>query len=128
MAVSSHSPWFQEEDEARRRRQEERELAECTFKPRMDWRKKKAKPPPPLKTSRKPSPLEIKEPSLIAETSVETPRSDPPPPLTMIHTIPDTRNYMASCAMYQVSPLRDPETGSKADAENSVTDTEYGYI
>jgi hypothetical protein len=95
------------EDEERRRRWDEKEMEQCTFRPNMDWRTKK------------PSPNGSKH--TTSNHSLRTPRSHDIPPVDVILTRALSTPNVKQGAYSFVSPLGGPET-------ESVGDTEYGSI
>lgn len=106
-----------EEAEARRRRLEEKELAECTFCPQMDWRKKKG-------GKRK----ENKE----AAEKLYPSRYQYSPPVHVVTTQPTMARKTGQYAKIGrddsiVSPLRGPDIASSG-IDSIGEDTEYGSI
>jgi hypothetical protein len=110
-----------QDDEQRRRRLEEKELEHCTFRPNMDWRKKK----PPC-VGEKPSPNASKD--MPHSHSLRTHRSHDSPAIHIITTRSVSRHDNHSFAT--------PPRGQKiidrtcdSNGTESVDDaTEYGSI
>jgi hypothetical protein len=113
-----------EEAEARRRRLEEKDLEQCTFRPNMDWRKKK------------PSNVNGRPRDTVNALSQRSPRyQHSPPPVHVITTKPiSTRNGMRKSDRNHslISPLRDPVIQTRASVPSGIEslgeDTEYGSI
>jgi hypothetical protein len=109
-----------QDEEKRRRRLEEKELEQCTFRPNMDWRKKK-----PPRVDEKPSPNGSKV--MPPSHSLRTHRSRDSLPVHVITTRAVSRQGDSFA-----SPLRGREiTGRSYDSNGteSVEDvTEYGSI
>ena len=112
-----------EEAEARRRRLEEKELEKCTFRPNMDWRKKK-----PAHVNGKP-----KDP--VNTQSLRSPQYQYSPPVHVVTTQPiSTRNGRQKSHSNQciVSPLRGPDIPARSSVPSGIAslgeDTEYGSI
>lgn len=114
-----------DEAEARRRRLEEEELKQCTFRPNMDWRKKKK----PVRSGGK-----SREPAKTRSS----PRYQYSPPVHVVTTQPVStrdggrRSFERNRSI--VSPLRGPDIPSNtatdipSGMESLGEDTEYGSI
>lgn len=108
------------DDEERRRRTEEKELEQCTFRPNMDWSKKK-----PPRVYEKQSPTESDDSAY--NHSLRTPRSRDIPPVDVITT--QVVNVRRGAQSF-VSPLRHSERTdlTSVGTESVGDDTEYGSI
>lgn len=111
-----------EEAEARRRRLEEKELEHCTFRPNMDWRKKKH-----TNSNRRSG----------MPTRARTIQYDYSPPVQVVTTQPLSTRANGGLRKSErnrstVSPLRSPDIPKRAVIPSGVAsvgdDTEYGSI
>lgn len=111
-----------EEAEARRRRLEEKELQLCTFRPNMDWRKKK----PPVRVNGKHK----------DSVNIDSPQYQYSPPVHVVTTRSISARHVGRHKSDQshsiVSPLRGPDIPSRAAVPSGIEslgdDTEYGSI
>ena len=113
--VRNRAPTNKREDEERRRRWDVKQMEQCTFRPNMDWRKKK-----PPRIDGKTSPSGSK--NTASNHSLQTPRSHDIPPVDVIMTRALSTPNMRQGVYSFVSPLGGPET------ESVGGDTEYGSI
>lgn len=121
--AKNRQPTDKREAEARRRRLEDQELEQCTFRPKMDWRTKN----PPRGRKGTSSPNGSKDAS--SKESLCTPRSHDAPPVDVITTRAVLTPTMNETSHSVVSPLRVPDIPVALNGAESIgDDTEYGSI
>jgi hypothetical protein len=134
-----------EEEETRKKRWEQNDLAECTFQPKMSWSLKSlsphkvvVQPSSPMKATKRSPVYKIRPVALFRDNSaMENGKSDrDSPPLKIINAVPSSPNGSGS-SMMAISPLREPSVQirkhrkqKEKNEENSLgsKDTEYGSI